>query len=308
MPIRHIRMFVTCTVLVFLSSCAPNDGMCHLTSIGDLKVLNDFGSPIVGATLNGQPVAFMIDTGAQFSMVNNEAAQKYQMDPTGHFVGITGVGGTAMVGISAAQDLKLGDATARTVEFLTDYPGQKQINGVPIIGLIGNNVLMNYDIVLNLPDHRVNLYLTSGCNQDNLPLWVGASYPVHVSTTGRDYINILLPILLNGHHEKALLDSGSSTTLINRDTALDAGLTKSELDQGQKAQLHGVDNTPLNGHLHTFQTLQIGPLTLYNQHVPVADTEISLIGAPFLWTHRVWISQRDHMMYIQPTRKLDVVN
>jgi len=302
MRIRHIGLFVTLMLATTLAACAPDDGQCHIATVGDLKVLNNTGSPIVAATLNDKPVAFIIDTGGEVSMLTNDAVSTYGLEQTGRFMPLSGVGGDALFGVAIADRLGLGSATASRAAFVTNLPFHRKIGNLPIAGILGTDVLMNYDIVMDLPAHRINLYRTSGCTRDNLPLWPGQTYMMPFSTTGQNYVNLLIKIALNGHPDKALLDSGAGRTLITRSSALAAGVSASELAAEPKSSVLGIDDRKLTTSRHVFKQLQVGPFTLYDEPASVTETDHSLIGAPFLWTHRVWVATREHMIYVQPVR------
>jgi len=295
------RILIIAPVMIGLSACTPPGGACQMTSVADLKVLNDRGSPIVAATISGKPVAFIVDTGAEYSMITNDAVDTYNMERVDQTVRMTGLGGDVSVGVSMARDVGLGTASASRAFFLTDFPSHRKFGELPIVGLLGDDFLMLYDVVLDLPDHKINLYRTAGCDQASLPLWSGASYPMPIEPANKGDTHVYVTMKINGHAENVVLDSGASQTIISRSDALDAGITKASLKLNAAGTFRGVDDRALTGYAQTFHEIQIGHIILHDQKLPVLQTDTTLIGASFLWTHRVWIAYPNHTLYIQPT-------
>ncbi|GBQ71439.1 hypothetical protein AA103196_2777 [Ameyamaea chiangmaiensis NBRC 103196] len=288
------------TALALLTGCASEHGRCTLSTIGDLRVLNASRSPIVEAKINGHPVAFIVDSGAAASMVTDTAAESYDMTVLPGWVHIRGIGGETTVGGAVAEELTLGSATARHVVFFTDFPGKRRIGTLPVAGLFGSDFLLASDaIVFDLPDRKINLYQTSHCTRDTLPLWRGESYAVPIDYDYGSNNHLAVRIRLNGHPIDAILDSGASSTVIAEDDARAAGVTRAELTQDLDGTLHGIDPHHPKSFAHRFDSLDIGPFH-FNRYVAlVADTERTLLGADFLRTHRVWIAPRDRVMYVQ---------
>ncbi|MBB2203523.1 aspartyl protease family protein [Gluconacetobacter takamatsuzukensis] len=296
---RSLRGLLLCTPFV-LSACA-DDGACTIASVGDLNVLNTQGSPIVKATLNGHPVALIVDTGAVITSIWPQQIDRLGLEASSRQVHLRGVGGETTGTIVTAHTLGLGSATASDVSFVsvgTLLDGH-MIGDRPIVGLLGADFLSNYDVVFDLPNHRVNLYDVHGC-KGAIPHWTGAYYKVPINHDGWDQTKIIVHVTLNGHGMDAILDSGAHRTLISTDDAAAAGVRTSDLTGDRKGVGYGIDDEKGTRFLHRFDSLELGPFRFSNPVLTVGQTDHSLLGAEFFRRHRVWIPRARDALFVQP--------
>lgn len=287
-------------LLITVSACTDG-GRCVVSTLGDMTVINESGSPIVSSTVNGHPVAFILDTGARSSSVWPGQVEKLGLENHFKMVRLRGTGGEAFGGVATAETVGLGSATASNVVFVTAgnlFDG-RTINGLPVVGLLGADFLDNYDVVLDLPNHRINLYTIDRCG-DALPAWKGRFYKIKVSHAWEDETKTIVHIRLNGHPIDAYLDSGASGTLISRDDARAAGVKKSDLFLDRKGVGYGIDDEKSFRYLHHFDTMDVGPFHFSHPILRIAETDNSLLGADFLRHHRVWIPRHADWIFIQP--------
>lgn len=300
---RSSRWLALCIPLV-VNACA-DDGSCTIASVGDLDVLNDRGSPIVKATVNGHPVALIIDTGGLITSIWPQQVDKLGLEASSHQVHLRGVNGETTGTIVTAHALGLGSATASDVSFAA--VGQlldgRTIGGRPLVGLLGADFLANYDVAFDLPNHRVNLYDVRGC-KGPIPHWSGASYKVATDHDNRDQTKIIVRVKLNGHPMDAILDSGAFQSLISAYDAQEAGVSKSDLVHDRKSTGIGIDDEKSARFQHQFDSLEVGPFRFNNPSLMVGETDHSLLGAEFLRHHRVWIPKARNEIFVQPATLL----
>lgn len=297
--LRSLRWLMLC-VPVALAACA-DDGTCTIASIGDLTVLNAHGSPIVAATVNDHPVAFIVDTGAQISSIWPQQVEPLDLESSFRQVRMRGVGGETTATVVTARKLGLGRATASDVTFVAvgKLMNGRRIGDRPIVGLLGADFLSSYDVVFDLPNHRVNLYDIHGC-KGVIPRWTGGYYKVPTDFDRRDETKIIVRVKLNGHPMDAILDSGAQRTLIAADDARDAGVRTADLVHDRKGVGYGIDDEKSDRFLHRFDSLELGPFRFNNPSLSVGETNHSLLGAEFLRLHRVWIPRSRDRIFVQP--------
>ncbi|GAA4481373.1 aspartyl protease family protein [Gluconacetobacter asukensis] len=302
---RSLRWLPLCIPLG-LSACADN-GSCTIASVGDLDVLNDRGSPVVKATVNGHPVALIVDTGAIVSSIWPQQVDKLDLDSSFRQVRLRGVGGETTGTIVTAHTVGLGSATASDVSFVAvgKLMDGRTIKGRPIVGLLGADFLSSYDVVFDLPNHRVNLYDVHGC-KGIIPHWTGAYYEVPTDHDGRDQTKIIVRVKLNNHAMDAILDSGAFNTLISADDAEEAGVRKSDLANDRKGIGFGIDDEKTARFLHRFDSLELGPFRFNHPVLRIGETDHSLLGAEFLRRHRVWIPWNRREIFVQPIAALSL--
>jgi predicted aspartyl protease len=169
----------------------------------------------------------------------------------------------------------------------------------PLDGLIGGDLLSEYDIDLDLAGKSITFYNVRGCAHITPP-WTEPYTSVAINVTSRH--SIVLPVEVDGHKLAALLDTGATGYAITRRGALKSGATEVMLraDPTQEASgIGGIKKLPF----HKFKTLAIGGETIPETALPVMDAELPdgdvLIGQPYLILRRVWISYSTRMLFIR---------
>lgn len=106
---------------------------------------------------DGHPGLFMIDTGADVSLLSREAAERLALPIDGREQ-VEGLGGTAEVDFATLPWLRLGDVTVPDVEVAVGVPGQGEGHGLlPADGLLGNNVWQHFLVELDYRADRLTL-------------------------------------------------------------------------------------------------------------------------------------------------------
>lgn len=292
--------------LLALASCAEQNGVCQVSTLGDLPVLNKFGSPIVGVTINGHDAAMIVDSGADISMISEEASKNFGLVDTGHVLNISGVTGEMFSPVMQADKMGLGSGTSGEV-YLTQAKRSfgGTIAGRPVVGLFGADFLHSYDVMFDLPGGKIALYQLSACKTPT-PTWDGPSSKLDWYRLGTNGLRIGTTIRLNGKKIDAMLDSGAWHTSVLPSQARKAGVSKNDLVQDITFTSSGVTGkSKVGSHLHRFASLQIGDELYPNPLLGISPIETdgyALLGADFLRHNRVWVSYRHEQLYIQRLR------
>lgn len=298
---QEMRLKHSLVALLFLTlaGCAETPHECVVHTLGTLPVLNDHGSPIVEVTLNDKKAAMIVDTGADFSSVSESLTKQYDMTRLSAYVPVNGVGGLVDASVYKVDKLGLGTGTTQDIALVGLPRTHGQINGIPIVGLFGGDFLTSYDVVFDLPAHKIDLYQLHGCPSPT-PMWDGPVSKLRSSREGKTHIG--LKLVLNNYKIDAILDSGSSATVVLPRQAHHAGVSEEQLATDISTKSRGIDLHSLSGHLHRFERLQIGDEVFPNPLLDVSPLKTdgdALLGADFLRHNRVWISNRNDMIYIQ---------
>lgn len=130
------------------------------------------GHHLVEARLNGRPARFIVDTGANVSVIDTPAAIRLGMAPVKVRVGaVVGIGGNQRVGMGRIENLTLGGVNIRRDTLITTDLSQLtgslgRISG-GIDGLIGQDVMKEHRAVIDVP--RALLYLMAERGRPELP-------------------------------------------------------------------------------------------------------------------------------------------
>ena len=231
---------------------------CGKLRIADLPLTFVDGYPTIPAALAGQPVTFILDTGAQAMLITPEAAATLTL-PLAGLTRIYGTGGSQQARLVRLPGLRLGgapmpDLTAPVAPLPLDFHTVP-----PFAGLLGAALLARFDLELDAPAHRVTLWAPDTCEPP------GTTLPVEVSRAGEPF----LQVRVNGQPLLALIDTGSRATLLDQRAARRLGLSapiSANTARGVDGERQSLEHTTIRlamGPLHETDTpVSISPLQL----------------------------------------------
>ncbi|HUB14268.1 MAG TPA: retropepsin-like aspartic protease [Acetobacteraceae bacterium] len=282
---------------------------CEIQERATAPFALDRGSLTVPLQIDGNPATFVLDTGAERSMVTPGAVRRLDLT-LDQWVGTTmhGVGGVVEHPNADPRSLTLGGLALRrqTVTHDTsltvgDLPRMR--SGAPVDGLLGRDFLSLFDLLLDMPGRRLVLYAVHDCSGRFLP-W-SFPYDAVQATTPMTHA-LVLPFTLDDRQLTALLDSGASTSMITLSGMIRLGLSPAMLAHDQAAALHGVGRQAPEMHQHRFDRLQVGGEAMRQPLLWVAPVRVvpfvdGLLGADWLDAQRlVWISFATSQVFFVP--------
>jgi predicted aspartyl protease len=286
-------------VVALLASPVIGRAACEMHARADVAFTLVGGHLLVPLTVNGLGATFVLDTGAERSMVTPDAVQRLGLT-LDQWVGTTmrGVGGVVEHQNANPRSLKLGGVALqrRTITHdtsLTVGALPPMSVGVSIDGLLGRDFLSVFDLELDMAVQRLTLYDVAGCGGRFLP-WTPPYASVQAETPMTHAL--ILPITLDSHRLTALLDTGASASIIALPGMIRLGLTPAALAADPAAETRGVGRQTPEMHRHRFTSLQIGGVTQHDPWLWVAAVRVTpivdaLLGADWLaMQRRVWIS------------------
>jgi predicted aspartyl protease len=272
---------------------------CELRERAEVPFTSTGGHLLVPLTVNGAGATFVLDTGAERSMVTPDAVQRLGI-ALDQWVGTTmrGVGGVVAHQNADPRSLALGGAelqrhTITHDTSLTVGPLPQMGPGAPTDGLLGRDFLSVFDLQLDMVAQRLTLYEVPGCSGRFLP-WTSPYASVAAETPMTHAL--IVPIILDSHRLTALLDTGASASMITLPGMIRLGLTQESLAGDQAAATRGVGRQTPEMRRHRFASLQIGGVTQRDPVLWVASVRVTpivdaLLGADWLaMQQRVWIS------------------
>ena len=282
-------------LLIPLAACSAGaSGPCRLRAVADLPVTLDGNRLETVGQVDGADARLLLDTGAQGTLLTTDTVAALGLPRSARTATrLQGVGG-AVSNADAYADLTLG-----SVDLSRRFPAAN-IPGLG--GLVGADVLSNYDVEFDLPARHVRLWRAPGCGAADLP-WAGPRATVPLRVSGG---LLRVTVALNGHDVPALLDSGAGRSLVQTDAALRAGVPPAALAADPVTIARGVDGGAIGVHAHRFATLSVGADQVANASVGVADFDLDatemLLGVDWLRSRRVWVSYRTGQLFVQGVR------
>jgi predicted aspartyl protease len=286
-------------------------GSCRVEKTAEVPLRYYRGTLAVTAKINNSTIDMGLDTGAQ-TLVTPDTSGRFDFAPDGYRrVRAIGTAGTAVVDKVLLSNFEFAGKRYKTfsvAEIALPAPSSSKMLVNPLAGLIGSDLLSEYDIDLDLEGKSMTLYKVRGCAKVTPP-WPEPYTPVAVKITSRH--NIILPVEVEGHRLPALLDTGATHFAISRRGAIKSGVTEAQLRADPKREVSGVGGMNVNQPVHSFQTLVIGGETFRNVAIPLTDARLGdaevLVGLTYLTPRRAWISYATGMLFIRAPKTLSAL-
>jgi predicted aspartyl protease len=290
---RALAGFTLLLLLVLASG--PSDAACDLVQIARVPLELKNHLFVVPVSLSGHAIGMLLDTGAQKSMLGEAAVQRLNLvRDSRSLTSLMGLSGTSAQPDARIDSMSFGAVALSLHRLAVISFGGKQ----PFDGILGLDILRDYDLDIDGPKRVLTLYRIRQC-EPAPPPWDEPAAPISGFSTRTGWLK--LPFKLNGVEGTSFLDTGASNTMITPQMAQRLGLTDQDLENDRMIKLHVIagDDTP--SHVHWFDSLQIGPAVSRHPYAYVLAKEPhplggeqnfgdGVIGVDFLGSQRVWIS------------------
>ncbi len=283
-------------VLLFLSACASGaDQACRLQKLAEVPVRIVDNVPVLAVQINGRPASLVLDTGSDHTVLNRIAARRLGVPETAAAREIRGAGGAVSVGSGRMDVMGIGDLNlARVPVLLADNPRP------PLDGLLGIDVLVDFEVELDVPRRRAAFYRARSCPAAR-PDWTGriVSLPVQQQAgTGHFFVSMEV----DGQPLRGMLDSGASRSTLSLQSAEDTGLGRRTLAALPRTRSQTVNPEGLVIREAVFRQLKVGTDILERPRLTIADLPPFagdlLVGADYIGTRRLWFSFRIGRVFV----------
>lgn len=265
------------------------------------------GSISVPVEVNGVTASFILDTGAQRSVVTEAAVKRLGL-ARDEWVGTTmsGLGGINSRANADPRSMTLGGVllarrtlnhdTSLTVGILPRFAAA----GTVIDGLLGRDYLSAFDLDLDMLGNRLTLYQTSGCAGRFLP-WGGNYAAIQVSSPAENAL--VVPVVLDGKPLRALLDTGATSSLLGAPGMFRLGIDLAALQSDPSDLVSGLGPHSVTMRQHRFRSLSVAGQTIDSPVLWVAPVRLTpivdmLLGADWLAGRQVWISYATRQVFM----------
>jgi aspartyl protease len=302
-------MFRNMIVALLLMSLLPArvEAACSVEAKATVPLTMAGNVITVPVDVNGTEATFILDTGAERSMVTPEAVQRLGLarDP---WVGTSmrGVGGLSQRYNANPRSLSLGGVklvrqtlnrdTSLTVGVLRHPRAGNRV----VDGLLGADFLAVFDLDLDMRNGRLTIFQVHDCAGRFLP-WTEAYTAVPVTVPAKHLW--IVPVTLDGIPLRAYLDSGATNGLIFRSGMFRMGLQRSSLAADPADELSGVGPNSGVMYRHRFRSLRVGHQTIDAPVIWVSEVQMwpivdMLLGADWLFGRRTWMSYTTQQVFI----------
>jgi predicted aspartyl protease len=309
-----IRALFALAFLFGIAGCAaddpygPNtDGVCPLIRASTMPIETHRNMLFVRVTIAGQPVKLLIDTGAEKTLLTEHTVERLHLprDYT-HATRTYGIGNA-----TAAWDALLPDGMMLGgVHFPVDRVTVGQfaiadVGGDTADGLLGADILLAFDLDLDLPKQQLTLYRARRQCPDATPPWSQPYIGLSGVATRRD--RLMVPFELDGVPGLAVVDTGAQLSSISERMAERMGVVQSVLSADRTVVAHGAAPNQVEVRVHHFRELRVGPAVIEAPALPVVPMSTgmgdALVGADFLKGRRTWLSFSTHRIFVTPLER-----
>ncbi len=300
MASRARRLAATLCLVSFHASA-----VCRLERRAAVPVERAGGLLTVPLTVNGVAADFVLDTGAERSVVGLAAADRLRL-ARDEWVStdVQGAGGRDRRRLGRPDSLILGGMALRRRTVAADNsvvvgPIPETIGGRPIAGLLGQDFLSAFDLDLDAVGGMLTLYDVSGCSGRFLPPAALGTEHYDAIAAWRPVRNVLaLPMQVGGVTVQAELDSGAASSVITL-----PGMVQLGLQPGGADAVNGFGSGQLAARTQLFPSVQVGrlpsvPMTLAVAPIRTLRSIGALLGADWLATRHVWVSWATDQVFV----------
>lgn len=279
----------------------PAFAACRVERQAMIQLKRAGGLILVPATINGTQADFVLDTGAERSVLGIAAADRLRV-ARDEWVStdIQGVGSRDRRRLGRPASFTLGGIALQRRTVAADNsvvvgPIPEAVEGQPIAGLLGQDFLSAYDLDLDVPAGVLTLFGVTGCSGRFLP-WPGRYDAV---PAWRPVRNVLaLPMRVGDTLIQAELDSGAANTVITLPGMLALGLPPGGSDMARGFGAGGIA-----ARSQRFPAVRIGTLPASATDLVIAPIHTlrsigALLGADWLATRHVWISWSTDQVFV----------
>jgi predicted aspartyl protease len=285
-----------------LFGCATGE-TCRMGRATDLPLRMIRHHLVSAVEINGAPADLMLDTGAFGTVLTSEAVARLHL-PTPDWTSAEarGIGGSRSLSVLQTAQFKLGSLHGRNLHFAV-FDSPKVLAMSQVDGLLGMDLMSQFDIDLDLPEHKVVLYKPLGdCGHPGVVL----DQPVYGLSMeqGSDDLLAVVEVSIAGKSLRALLDSGSPTNIIFRGASRRLGLDDSALAGDRVDQGGGIGPRAVQYRHHVIEPVTIGDLTVRNMPVEISEERglgdaDMILGLDFFLRVHVWMSFSSHTVIMQ---------
>jgi tetratricopeptide (TPR) repeat protein/predicted aspartyl protease len=282
-------------------------GACKISKAAEFPITMVDLSPVMSAKINDRDVRLTIDSGAFWSMLSGASAAelglKTHLAPFGLYV--KGAGGDATdVSVATVKIFTLAGSSLHNVDFLVGGNDIGSASGST--GLLGQNILHNWDVEYDLSQGVIRLWSAEDCRKAVLAYWVNGSSQTYsvldIESINRASLHTEGSAFVNGTETRAMFDTGAPTSILSLRAAARAGVKPDSPGAVDGGISYGIGRRTYRTYIAPFSAFKLGDgeeirnTRLRIGDIAVGDAEM-LIGADFFLSHRIYVANSQNKLY-----------
>lgn len=295
------RAWLAGLLLLLLAACGGDGIDCDVRVIARVPMAVRERLLVVPVGIDGKWITLLVDTGAERTAISEQAANRLGLkrDTKGPPTRSVGLGGAVVSRDALVPGLVLGGVRFPVERVAV---GKFQLGSeVAADGLLGSDVLLAYDLDIDIPAGQLTIYHPRKC-PDVRPPWSEPAEQIAGVRGQRD--RLLVPFDLDGVQGMGILDTGAQQTTIGSSMAARLGLTAQAMANDPIVTHQGAGPGTQEGRFHQFRALTIGRTVRNRPRLSVLPVDAvlgdGLVGQEFIDGRRLWVSFPSRTVFIAP--------
>jgi hypothetical protein len=297
-----MRLLLPVVCLEIAASGAAAGVDCRLDQVSAMPLLSLGAHYAVMAEIEDVTRPIVVDTGAETTVLKASVAKELGLkeDPrhANRSVGIGQTTGDSHLNVIPSR-LAFGALVLRdrstTVATMDDGEAPEKDS----IGLLGDDILSQFDVEFDFPGHKLTLYREDGCYTTFLP-WTGVFSTIPFDHRGA---KVTIDVLLNSERTRAIVDTGNNLSFVSLSASALWGAATADFAPTRihiKSPLnHGA---PVPASAYPFAQVKIGDDLFHDKKMSVVDVDMPLasanLGLDYWSSRKIWISYLHKWMFV----------
>lgn len=278
---------------------ANADPACRIDLRAALSLSFSNDLAVVEAKINGVPTFLGLDTGAK-TLLTPEAVRTLGLPRDWRRTRAVGTTAVLLANNYIIANLDFAGRHYSNKSVAALALRQDNSASASVKGLIGSDILADFDLDFDFPHKKLNVYTVTGCKTVTPPDFAVAT---SMRFSFNDQRGAVLAAELDGKKLTALIDTGATNLAITRAAAGRLRVNASTVNTDLSLNATGVGNITVKQLHHQFRSLSIGSETIRDPLLGIIDTPITsgdiLLGQRFLFSRRFFISNATRTLFLE---------
>ena len=254
-----MRLPATLVLFAFLLASPAYAADCAAPKAGQLKLIESIplnqvhGRFFLPVTVNGTAENFLFDTGGYYTQVSRDVAQSLKLPVHQGDFALYDAAGNVSRDLATLHDFKLGAMHGANLDLPVSTIAEMR-------GAVALDHFTAMDLDVDFAASKLGLFSPSHC-PGRVVWWTSPAEAGTVPLALQGY-HAIVSVTLDGHAEKALIDTGAAYSTLTLDEARHIGLVPGATETPPKGLLNG--DAHLKTFSHTFNSLSFGDVTVSN--------------------------------------------
>ena len=279
---------------------------CTLQQYAELPITISESRPFISGTINGQPVRFLVDNTAPYSILSLDNALKWHLktNPRPSEITANRASGWENAGITTVREFSLAGLGGGRVTKDADFWVVAHTFTPDFVGLIGRDIIGFADTEYDLARGVIRLFYSEHCGGDTLAYWRGTANVAEITLEKTTTLSSTLTgtAAINDKKVRVLFSTGASHSILSPKAARRVGVRPEDDTVVATGKIFPIGEATTNARIARVDSLNLGGEALKDVRVLVGDIKdipfVDLVlGADFFLAHRVYVGSKPRKIY-----------